>query len=270
MSAITAKLDHVVLLLPYKDIVSPPAWITDNFTVSPGGRHADGKTENKLVLFKDGSYLELIAFINDDPEKRKGHWWDKPFGVVDYALTTSNEDFGELDGIKDRLCKTDTGISYTSPQAGGRKRPDGVELQWRVTFPTGTDRGSVPFWCHDVTPRDRRVALSEASTTHPSGTLGMGGVLLEVEQCLASRLSHATAALVDHDLSKDGVYEVDVVQPVTEARKPSIRIKAADSQHPKRDLALSLVLQTPQNVPAIHHMIEDGTISVVFEKSAST
>ncbi|KXT11565.1 hypothetical protein AC579_10337 [Pseudocercospora musae] len=263
MSKINAKLDHVILLLPYKDIVDPPAWVTDNFTVSPGGRHADNKTENKLVLFKDGTYLELIAFINDDPEKRKGHWWDKAYGVVDFALTTEDEEFGELGGIKDRLSRTDTGISYTNPKAGGRERPDGVELQWRVTFPTGTDRGSLPFWCHDVTPRHRRVPLSDAATSHPSGTLGMSGVVLaEAEQSLISR---ATAAILDHEVNKDGRYEVDVVHPVSNARKPSIRINTAGSPS-KRNLALSLVLQTPNDVPDIHHhTIDGGEISVVFE-----
>ncbi|EME89656.1 uncharacterized protein MYCFIDRAFT_213752 [Pseudocercospora fijiensis CIRAD86] len=269
MSKINAKLDHVVLLLPYQDIVDPPAWITDNFTVSPGGRHADNRTENKLVLFKDGTYLELIAFINDDPEKREGHWWDKSYGVVDFALTTSSEDFGELGGIKDRLSKTDTGISYTSPKVGGRKRPDGVELQWRVTFPTGTDRGSVPFWCHDVTPRDRRVPLSDAATSHPSGALGMGGILLDADPSLVSRLSNATAAILDKDLnSKDGTYELDVVHSVSNARNPSIRIRTAGSL-PKKVLALSLVLQTPKSVPDIHHTIDDGEISVVFEKTTN-
>lgn len=70
-----AELDHVIMLLPYELVVKPPSWLTDHFVVSPGGVHADGKTENRLVLFQDGSYLELIAFIDDDPEKRRGHWW---------------------------------------------------------------------------------------------------------------------------------------------------------------------------------------------------
>lgn len=68
-------LDHVVLLLPCKELTELPAWVTENFTVSEGGQHADKKTENRLVLFRDGTYLELIAFINDDPDKRKGHYW---------------------------------------------------------------------------------------------------------------------------------------------------------------------------------------------------
>ena len=69
-----AQLDHVILLLPYQDLLNPPSWLTSNFIVSPGGLHADGKTENRLVLFEDGTYLELIAFINDDPVRRQGHW----------------------------------------------------------------------------------------------------------------------------------------------------------------------------------------------------
>jgi hypothetical protein len=41
----TIQLDHIVILLPYTDIVNPPSWITDCFTISPGGRHGDNKTE---------------------------------------------------------------------------------------------------------------------------------------------------------------------------------------------------------------------------------
>ena len=70
-----AALDHVVLLLPYKTLNDLPSWVTSNFKVSEGGQHADEKTVNRLVLFRDGTYLELIAFVNDDPQKRKGHWW---------------------------------------------------------------------------------------------------------------------------------------------------------------------------------------------------
>ncbi|OCL03243.1 hypothetical protein AOQ84DRAFT_392409, partial [Glonium stellatum] len=69
------QLDHIVILLPHADLLNPPAWLTKHFTISPGGRHADNRTENKLILFQDGSYIELIAFIDDDPARRAGHWW---------------------------------------------------------------------------------------------------------------------------------------------------------------------------------------------------
>ncbi|CAK4031687.1 Hypothetical predicted protein [Lecanosticta acicola] len=267
MPSIQAQLDHVVLLVPYKDLVDPPKWITDHFTLSPGGRHADGKTENRLVIFADGSYLELIAFIDDDPKHRLGHWWDKPYGVVDYALTTPDETFAELGSIKERLASTDTGISYSSPKEGGRLKPDGQELRWRVTFPEGTSRGkqtlgTVPFFCHDVTPRSRRVP--DENTRHPSGVLGMAGVLLEVQEASVSRLSSATAAILDHDLEGEGRYGLEVPHEVRSAKKPSIRIQhaAADA---KKEVCLSIVLQTTQHLPDIRHQIEDGTVSVVFE-----
>ena len=55
-----ASLDHVVLLLPYDYLGNPPEWIAKNFTVSAGGKHADGKTENRLVLFRDGTYVRFL------------------------------------------------------------------------------------------------------------------------------------------------------------------------------------------------------------------
>jgi hypothetical protein len=66
---------HIIILVPYELLTSPPSWLTSAFTVSPGGRHADNRTENRLILLADGSYIELIAFINDDPALREGHWW---------------------------------------------------------------------------------------------------------------------------------------------------------------------------------------------------
>lgn len=49
---------------------------------------------SKLIVFQDGSYLELIAFIDDDPKHRVGHWWgDKGWGIIDFAFTLKE---GEL------------------------------------------------------------------------------------------------------------------------------------------------------------------------------
>lgn len=260
MATINAQLDHVVILLPHEDVANPPEWLTKHFTISPGGRHADGKTENKLVLLSDGTYLELIAFTSEN--SRQGHWWDKPYGVVDFALTTPDEDFLELSAIKDRLAKTDTDISYQSPKEGGRLRPDGVELKWRVTFPINCSRGEAPFWCHDVTPRDRRVPGTEDNTSHPSGVLGMAGV--EVKTSSHARLSTATAAILDSNLEQKGQYGVGVPHKVSTAKQPSIRIQPADGEG--RDLSLTLVLQTTQQLPPIAQKIGNDTVSIVFEQ----
>ncbi|KAK3723522.1 hypothetical protein LTR37_001774 [Vermiconidia calcicola] len=256
-------LDHVVLLLPYDMLQNPPAWITEKLTVSPGGQHADGKTENRLVLFQDGTYLELIAFINDDPEKRSGHWWDKPYGVVDFAFTTADLDYQSL---KQRLQDSGTGISYAEPKAGGRITPDGKELKWEVTFPTGVDRGNVPFFCTDVTPRERRVPVTEANATHPSGAIGMAGMLLEVEKQNLERLSKAIATVLGVDTQDNDQSAVDVPNEVEKSKQASIRLQEA-SQTSKKDLALTLRLQTADHDlrDAIQQQIEEGVVSISFE-----
>ena len=257
------SLDHVIILLPYDYLDNPPDWITKNFTVSPGGQHADGKTENRLVLFKDGTYMELIAFVNDDPEKRRGHWWDKPYGVIDFALGTSNFDYK---GLIKRLESTDTSISYDEPKAGGRRKPDGTELKWEVTFPTGAGRGSVPFWCVDVTPRERRVPISEANTTHPSGALGMAGMLLELRSEHLDRLSTATSAILDSPHQKNNQYETTSPNEVPKLSQPTIRLQERNSESDK-DLALTLILQTEDHKPrdSIRQSIDNGVISISFE-----
>lgn len=182
-----AQIDHVVVLVPHADLLNPPRWVTDNFTLTPGGRHSDGKTENKLIVFEDGTYLELIAFINDNPFLRRGHpWGNKSYGFIDFALTTPEGTNFDYAGLRGRINQKSgsLGIDYDQPLEGGRKRDDGKEVRWTVTFPKNnvavgslgpsiSRRGEIPFWCHDITPRSTRVDMSKANTTHPSGVKGI-------------------------------------------------------------------------------------------------
>lgn len=175
----------------------------------------------------------------------------------------------------------------------------------RVTFPTGTTRGSVPFWCHDRTPRERRVPISGSSsnsaTHHPCQATGIRAVVLEVSASSSSfeRLTNATAAILgyddDDDLSSSGgggrsgsriserhhhhQYEVNAVYPIADAKPPGIRMvqKANnnnknnknnndDGDHGERAGSLSVVFHTPMKLPPIHRKIgESGTVSLLFE-----
>lgn len=266
MSSSEMQVDHVVLLLPFRDIVNPPSWITDNFTVSQGGQHADQKTENKLIFFEDGTYLELIAFIDDDPEKRRGHWWDEPYGIVDYALTTPNP----LDhaALNQRLGATGTGITYKAPQKGGRPKADGKVLEWEVTFPQGAQRGAVPFWCHDITPREWRVPVSdnEAAITHPCGAKGIAGIQTEVPQKTVADLSNAVAAIVDSK-GEDGtqLFMLSTPRTVQSLRQPYIALRKA-SETARDRMLLTLVLQKTQSGrprPAdIREEYDGGVVSI--------
>ncbi|CZS96014.1 hypothetical protein WAI453_009708 [Rhynchosporium graminicola] len=137
-----AHLDHVIVLVPYASLANPPAWISENFTITPGGQHADGRTENRLICFRDGSYVELIAFVNDDAKNREGHvWGDRQFGIIDFALTHSTGDasalFSELEKRLEAVKWKDgeVKVAYEPPKAGGRTRPDGIDVRWTVTQP---------------------------------------------------------------------------------------------------------------------------------------
>lgn len=163
------SLDHIILLIPDSWHSNPPAALTQIFTLYPGGTHADNKTRNTLIILPSGTYLELISFIPPEDRNREGHWWGtKPPGFIDWCLGSS--DPSSVDRAKENLRKTRSKWNFEEPKRGGRKRPDGVEMKWEVTFPSkDVARGVVPFWCFDVTPRERRVPMEEAATRHPCG-----------------------------------------------------------------------------------------------------
>ncbi|KAI1266496.1 glyoxalase-like domain-containing protein [Xylariaceae sp. FL1019] len=263
MPSIKAYLDHVVVLIPYDTLINPPAWITDNFTLSPGGRHADNRTENKLVFFQDGTYLEFIAFINDDAEKRKGHWWDREYGVVDFALTTKPDEPLDHEALKKRMADSGTGITYGEPQAGGRAT-DGKEIKWQVTFPEGTERGTVPFWCEDVTPREWRVPLTKENTTHPCGALGMGRLDIFTKKDRRQRVAKAARAVVGSDYSPLGL-NLRAPNEVDDLRDPYIAIYE-HRQVEGSDLEIKLILQCLEYKKGIGEQIGPGKSWMLLER----
>ena len=257
------QIDHIVILLPYPQLVSPPSWLTTNFTISPGGVHSDGCTENKLILFQDGTYIELIAFINDDPARKEGHrWGKKQFGLIDFALTTPPNSKGgdtaaaQYSAVAQRLSATTPaaalGIRYLEPIAGGRKNPGGTELQWKVTFPTHETQvpqgtyassvtGAVPFLCHDVTPRTLRVDINNVqATTHPSAVKGIAqfSVIVPPEK-LESYIDLYSLILDTKPLQLFGTARFQLTAPIRIPGlvKPWVFIEAPDLDPEKARLA---------------------------------
>lgn len=206
------SLDHLILFLPVdptSKLPRLPSFLPQNFTLTPGGTHADNLTSNTLILLADGCYLELICFI-DPSVSVDTHWWASGahrFGWMDWCLTNSvsaTESWEAIGGA---------GGSHGKPVEGGRKRPDGVDVKWAVTFPRGENggqgsRGRVPFFCHDVTERGVRVPLSEKKTTHPSGILGVKELTVVVrdEELLAE-----TREVYKRLFGKEGVRSGDEV-----------------------------------------------------------
>jgi len=217
-------LDHIVLLVPHSALESVPAWLTGAFTVLNGGTHADGLTANKLLVFRDGTYIELIAFVEGvDPAKRAAHRWGRrPEGrIIDWALglqDPANPNAGEpelaFQQVKERVRAADAGVAYGDPVRGGRTTPAGTVLKWAVATPVfrdgppdaaGKGGGELPFWCLDRTPRSWRVPHEDpGNATHPSRVTGVAGVTVVFrERGLLQRVARVYDAIHQYD-SADG------------------------------------------------------------------
>ena len=162
-------LDHVVIAV--SDLEAAMAdYRALGFTVVAGGSHPGRTSHNALVVFADGSYLELIAWESPNPAER----WCVEFGrhgegLMDFALLPDDV-AGVIASARAR------GLHLNGPIEGGRKRPDGAELKWhtgrQVTF-------DLPFLCGDVTPRALRVPEGEVRV-HPNGVTGIATVTVAV------------------------------------------------------------------------------------------
>jgi len=214
-------LDHIVILVPYSYLSGlpgldkpstattsagtdsqggsgssggdggAPSWFRELFTFSPGGRHADGVTENVLVLFGDGVYLEFIAFTPEagaaGSRGRQGHKWGafEEGSVVDWAVTVFHGAGGEGKGgaqrnydrfvkpITDKILRGHGGkqdeaaaVVYGALTPGGRTRPDGVVLEWATVPAVQVCRSAAP----------------PARTGSSSGAAGGGGDWRQTEQ----------------------------------------------------------------------------------------
>lgn len=164
-----SSIDHVVIAV--RDLVEATRDFTElGFSVTPGGEHAHRASHNALIPFADGSYIEVIAF-RDVGDRSGDDWWDllqKGEGYVDYALVSDDL---EADAARFRL----DGLELAGPNPGGRLRPDGQEVAWRIVRPAQTHAARLPFIIEDVTSRDLRVPAG-AHAVHANGARGLLGV----------------------------------------------------------------------------------------------
>jgi catechol 2,3-dioxygenase-like lactoylglutathione lyase family enzyme len=168
-------LDHIVILVRSLDDAVRD-YTALGFTVVPGGEHTGGLSHNALVPFADGSYLELIAFKSGAvPED---HFFYRPGnteGLVTYALLPDDIERTVQDARS-------RGLEMGMPRPGGRERPDGTRIEWKISEPPGPD---LPFLCADVTPRALRVPGGDA-TGHRNGATGIADLAVSVDNLSAS------------------------------------------------------------------------------------
>lgn len=184
-------LDHVVIAVTDLD-KAVGDYRALGFTVVIGGRHPGRTSHNALVVFADGSYLELIAWQEPGPAER---WYNEHAkhgdGLMDFALLPEEVPRAVAEA-KSR------GLALSGPIDGGRVRPDGRQVKWQTGRQATWD---LPFLCGDVTPRDLRVPEGEARV-HPNGVLGIARVTVAVHDPGISRGRYA--ALLGPNAGSDG------------------------------------------------------------------
>jgi len=187
-----SQIDHVVVVARHLDWAIAGAERA-GFTVVPGGEHAGGQSHNALIAFRDGTYIELFAFIDPDQQSAQALWtrlWQGS-GLADVALLSAALD-DDLARIAER------GVRYPNPTDLGRLRPDGERLAWRMSVPSDSETASGhgwPFLIEDTTPRSFRVPFEEHETTHANGGAGLAGIITLVPDLSEAR--PAFSAILD-------------------------------------------------------------------------
>ena len=119
-------------------------------------------------ILSDSVYLELISFTHPvsyypkgSPERkaREAHFWaSKSPGWIDYAFL-GNGSLVPGQRISDAINERAGHPLYAPEVPGGRKRPDGKVLKWVLSMAPADARGTLPFFCGDVTSRKWRVSI---------------------------------------------------------------------------------------------------------------
>jgi len=197
------RFDHAVVVVPSL-AEGIGRYQAAGFAVRRGGQHDVLPTENALIAFVDGSYLELMAVR--DPETRAalralaaGDRWHNhlrgvsaigrrflprlagPDGVGDYALFGARLARFAIEARRHNL-------AMTGPTRFGRETPDGRRLEMELLLPAAD---FLPFFVEDHTPREWRVPADPEVTTHANGATGIAQVVVRVADVPAVALELA-------------------------------------------------------------------------------
>ncbi len=179
-------IDHLVLATP--DVAASAATLRQHWGIelSAGGQHVGLGTRNELTGLGGGTYLEVVGPDSAQPapsqprpfgvdelhEPRLVAWCARPTRPIPEILA----DFSVL------------GITAGPVAAMSRRRPDGVLLEWKLTFPLlgHPHHGTVPF------------LIDWLESPHPTESLAEGAHLRVL------RLSHPQPGLLRAALTAVG------------------------------------------------------------------
>src|SRR5262245_37144257 len=165
---VVSRVDHLAYATP--DLEKGVAEIEKLLGVraTPGGQHPGRGTRNALVSLGPTSYLEIVGPDPDQPPPKEPRSFDLDHltapRLVAWAANTNGTD---LDALVREAAKH--GVQLGEVKSGGRKRPDGVVLAWRVTDAATTPGdGIVPFF------------IDWGKSPHPAASSAKGATLVSL------------------------------------------------------------------------------------------
>ena len=145
------RIDHAIIGARDIETVADRLWERHGLASLPGGRHAGWGTHNRIVPL-GGPYLEIIGVVDENEALRDpmGRWLIANTATGDPLMGWCCET-ADIERLSRRL-----GLAL---ERGGRDRPDGSRLSWRVA---GRDAalGARPFFIAWDEPDTRPGLLS--------------------------------------------------------------------------------------------------------------
>lgn len=249
----SCQLDHIVIAV--SDLATAIAdYRALGFNVLEGGVHASGATHNALIIFADGTYLELLAATGAAPAPEAldfSPMLAKGEGLSGFALCVPN-----LETVAAAL--RERGVAVSALRDGARQKPDGTRLAWRLAL---VNESFLPFLIEDLTPRLLRVPTDPAFTTHPNGVRGIGGIEVVTPDLAASQARYR-ALLGTHsepaDMPDFVAFALQNAQlvlsaPHSETAESVIRWSAAPLEALEDQLDAIFSADLPSDVAALLH-----------------
>ena len=158
------RIDHAIIGARDIEAVADRLWERHGLASLPGGRHAGWGTHNRIVPL-GGPYLEIIGVADENEALRDpmGRWLLANTATGDPLMGWCCET-ADIERVSRRL-----GLAL---ERGGRERPDGSRLSWRVA---GRDSalGARPFFIAWDEPEMRPGLLA---APHAVEVLGISAV----------------------------------------------------------------------------------------------
>src|SRR5215471_18984349 len=148
------RIDHVTVCGSHLEQMRR-GFAAAGLRTSYGGRHANGGTHMDLLAFPDGSYMELIAPIDSlaSATGMTSGWSQLMEGDAGPGAWAVRTDDIHAEAARLRAA----GIGVRGPEAGSRKRHEGIDVRWETALVGRGPAGSVlPFLIEDQTRRGLR------------------------------------------------------------------------------------------------------------------